>query len=526
MLRQVKTENGWVRGLPAADPRITSFKGIPFAAPPVGTLRWRAPRPATDWEGVRECFTFAPIAMQGKINPDPEHNLYDREWHVDPDIAMSEDCLYLNVWTPAKKADEKLPVYVWIYGGGLASGYTAEMEFDGERLARRGIVVITIAYRVNIFGFMAHPEITAENPDAPSNFGFFDQKAGIEWAKRNAAAFGGDADNITIGGQSMGGFSVAAQMASPLNKGLFHKAIMESGYWQFYYTPQRFGKYPLEEAEQVGIRFFQHVGVKDLAEARSIDPFDLFERAKGFHGAMGGGVGAVTDGVFLNDGVNAIIERGDGLSIPILLGNTGPEFHDLPAAKPGETIHFAPPAKTIEEFELCIRKVFGDKADEFISICSKNGDTIEEMMKTADFQSTELVAHVTSKLNEQLGNPYKLYYYIFNPFFPGWDNPGAFHSSDLWFFFETLAKCWRPFDGRYYDLARQMCNYWANFIKSGDPNGLDADGTPMPYWSELTSKSPYAMRFTEEGPTLDPEGPSEVIKFIVEDYTSKLNSTK
>ena len=211
MLRLAKTENGWVRGLPAADPRITSFKGIPFAAPPVGDLRWRPPQPAADWEGVRDCFTFAPIAMQNRITADPK-NLYDREWHVDPDIEMSEDCLYLNVWTPAKSADERLPVFVWIYGGGLASGYTAEMEFDGERLARRGIVVITIAYRVNYFGFMAHPEITAENPDAPANFGHLDQRAGIAWAKRNVAAFGGDPDNITVGGQSMGGFSVAAQI--------------------------------------------------------------------------------------------------------------------------------------------------------------------------------------------------------------------------------------------------------------------------------------------------------------------------
>ncbi|ANX00821.1 hypothetical protein CSTERLE_04105 [Thermoclostridium stercorarium subsp. leptospartum DSM 9219] len=148
MLRMVRVENGLVRGLPAADPRITSFKGIPFAAPPVGENRWKAPQPAKDWEGVLEAFEFAPISMQAKTALDP-NNIYTREWHVDPDIPMSEDCLYLNVWTPARNGDERLPVFVWFFGGGFQVGYTSEMEFDGERIARRGIVVVTVNYRLN-----------------------------------------------------------------------------------------------------------------------------------------------------------------------------------------------------------------------------------------------------------------------------------------------------------------------------------------------------------------------------------------
>jgi len=521
MLRIVKTENGTVRGLPATDPRITSFKGIPFAAPPVGKNRWRAPQPAENWEGIRDCFTFGPIAMQDPITADPEHNLYDREWHVDPEIAMGEDCLYLNVWTPAKTGDEKLPVFVWIYGGGLQSGYTAEMEFDGERIARRGIVVISIAYRVNIFGFMAHPEITAEAPDAPANFGHLDQVAGIAWAKRNAAAFGGDPENITIGGQSMGGYSVAALIASPKCKGLFQKAFMESGYWQFYYTPQHFGFNPLSDAEEVGKRFFEHIGVKNLEEARAMDPFELREKAKGFPGRVGG---TVTDMCFLPDDVNAIIERGEGLRIPIMLGNTGPEFHDFPVRdrQPGDRPFGAPAADTVEAFRKNIDKVFGDKAEDFMKVVSENGSDIESLMKTADIQSTELVAHITAACNKKLGNPYKLYYYRFDPFMPGWDNPGAFHSSDLWFFFESLAKCWRPFDGRYYDLARQMCNYLCNFMKNADPNGPDNDGAPMPVWTELTPETPYAMDFSENGSVPDTKGPSEVIRFMVEDHMEKI----
>jgi para-nitrobenzyl esterase len=163
MLRIAKTENGLVQGIPAADPRITSFKGIPFAAPPVGANRWRAPQPAENWDGVLKAYDFAPISMQAPIVIDPK-NIYTREWSVDPDIVMNEDCLYLNVWTPACSPDEKLPVFVWYFGGGLQVGHTAEMEFDGERIARRGIVVVTVNYRLNIFGFMCHPESPLNPP--------------------------------------------------------------------------------------------------------------------------------------------------------------------------------------------------------------------------------------------------------------------------------------------------------------------------------------------------------------------------
>ena len=160
-----------------ATPRITVYRGIPFAAPPVGKLRWCAPQPAANWAGVRDCLEFAPISMQGTPGENPDE-LYAREWHVDPQIPMDEDCLYLNIWTPAVTGDEKLPVFRVVFGGGFQCGYTAEMEFDGERLARRGMVVVTVNYRVNVFGFFAHPELTAEAPDAPANFGLLDQQAG------------------------------------------------------------------------------------------------------------------------------------------------------------------------------------------------------------------------------------------------------------------------------------------------------------------------------------------------------------
>ena len=227
MLRTVKTECGIVRGIEAADPRITAFKGVPFAAPPTGENRWRAPQPCKPWDGVLDCARFAPISMQD--TPGLGDGFYNREWHVDPQIPMSEDCLYLNIWTPAKSADEKLPVLVWYFGGGLQWGYTAEMEFDGERMARRGIVVVTVNYRLGVFGFLAHPELTSAQPDAPTNFGNLDQQAGLMWVRRNIAAFGGDPGRITIMGQSAGAMSVQQLCLSPLAKGLVAGAVMSSG---------------------------------------------------------------------------------------------------------------------------------------------------------------------------------------------------------------------------------------------------------------------------------------------------------
>ena len=193
MIREAKTENGWVRGIEAADPRITVFKGIPFAAPPIGENRWRAPQPAADWEGVRDASRFAPISMQSI--PGLGTDVYCKEWHVDPEIPMDEDCLYLNVWTSAKTVDEKQPVLVWYFGGGLQWGYPSEMEFDGERLAKRGVVVVTVNYRINCFGFLAHKDLTKEAPEAPTNFGNLDQQAGLRWVVRNIASFGGDPEH-------------------------------------------------------------------------------------------------------------------------------------------------------------------------------------------------------------------------------------------------------------------------------------------------------------------------------------------
>lgn len=483
MIRTAKTENGWVRGIEAADPRITAFKGIPFAAPPVGENRWRAPQPCENWEGVRDAYRFAPISVQD--TPGLGTDIYCREWHVDPDIDMGEDCLYLNVWTSAKSADEKQPVLVWFYGGGLQWGYPAEMEFDGERLARRGVVVVTVNYRINVFGFLSHPQISKEQPDAPANFGSLDQQAGIKWVIRNIAAFGGDPENITIAGQSAGGGSVLSQMACPDNKGLFQKAVIMSAMIRNPYMKAFIGiPKPLDEAEKLGQDFFEFLGVSTLEEARALDAFYIRDKYAKFAETYPRMANAI-DGKFCVGDPMVLLKEGKCADVTVMSGNTEDEFPNFFTAENEEDLK----AKAVE--------FFGEKADEFLKFPEVYAQESEGRYGVVNgIECT--IKGIFDGLTKS-GSKQNYYYYKFKPEIPGWDNPGTFHSVDLWFFFETLAKCWRPFVGKHYDLARQMCNYWANFIKTGDPNGQDADGSDMPKWLPYTDAQPAEMLFETEG---------------------------
>ena len=504
-IRQVKTENGWVRGIQAADPRITAYKGIPFAAPPTGENRWRAPQPCPDWEGVKDCFDFKPISMQD-VPPLDEKNVYTREWSVDPDLEMSEDCLYLNVWAPAHVHEDKLPVFVWYFGGGLQVGHPSEMEFDGERLARRGIIVVSVNYRLNAFGFLCHPEITAQQPDAPANFGNLDQQAGTRWVKRNIAAFGGDPDNITIGGQSAGGGSVMNQLTCPGNKGLFQRAIVESGVsGNVYPSKRQFGRLrKLKDAEQEGVRFFEFLGVKTLAEARAIDEKQLMRKIKEYHSFWG----TVQDDCFCTGDAMQLFMENKRVLCPVLWGRTSSEFF------------VAPEEETKEAFTEMCRDTFGEDADEFLSLLDAEHSSIEEIRAKASAPSIDLAIRAASAqcLRDHPEN--KLYYYVFDAEIPGWDNAGTFHSVDLWFFFETLAKCWRPFVGKHYDLARQMCSYWAYFIKNGDPNGMDATGEALPRWEAYTPENNACMVFGDKS-VLSTEKPDRKMEILIRAYLKK-----
>ena len=504
MLRKVTVETGVVEGIPAADPRITAFKGIPFAAPPVGELRWRAPQPAKPWGGVLRADRFGPIAMQEVPGEDPKA-FYSKEWHVDPDIPMSEDCLQLNVWTPAKTGNEKLPVMVWIYGGGLQCGYPAEMEFDGERIARRGVVLVSVNYRVNVFGFFAHPELTQAAGDEPcTNFGLLDQLAGIKWVGRNIEKFGGNPKNITIFGQSAGGGSTTAHVCSEMSAGCFQRAIIQSGGG---FAPGFNQDYrPLAQAEQTGCDFLKFLGVSGIEEARKIDAKTLYRKSVEFPVDLTKlpfpvKWSMVIDGKFLKEDPVRTILRSKRNPVDILMGNT---VHEFPSA---------PKAKTADELKAFARQRFGSDADTYLKLCGYPDADFETMRKKGTYNGFEIGNLIWARKNYELGCK-PIYYYRFNPEMPG-DSAGSFHSSELWFTFETLAKCWRPFRGKHYDLARMMCNYWTNFARSGDPNGLDADGTPMPEWQPFTKENERGMYFGDTA-HMDAEGCGKLEDFIFE----------
>ena len=464
MFRITNTEQGMVEGLPAADPRITVFKGIPFAAPPVGNLRWAPPQEPAKWDGVRQCFKYlaAPVQPGPEENP-REDDVYAKEWSVDTSLQLNEDCLYLNIWTPAKKTDEKLPVYFWIYGGGWQVGHASEMEFDGERIARRGIVVVTINYRVNLFGFTCHPEITAEYPEAPANFGLLDQHKALTWVYKNISNFGGDPEQITIGGQSAGGGSVINQLAYKKNKPMIKRAVVESG---MFINPfmTMFPSRSLADAEKIGQKFFEFCGVKNLKEARELSTEFLFKKWDEWGGFPKSVMtwGPVNDGSFICFNFFDAVEKGLIDVPPLLTGYTPDEFN------------FGP--------------IGSDKSEEINTV--------------------ELALRKLTNALEKNGNKNKNFLYRFDVPIPGWDNPGRFHSVDLWFFFETLAKCWRPFKGFHYDISRHMCNYLCNFIKTGDVNGLDSyncftcskesDWETLPKWEPFSISKNNFMIFEKE----------------------------
>lgn len=462
MLRTVWTALGPVEGIAAPEPEITVFRGIPFAAPPVGDLRWRAPQPAEPWAGTLIAHDFAPACAQP--TPGNSNEFYDREWGTDPALTLSEDCLYLNVWTPALRGggrqaqvsvEHPLPVMVWIHGGAYQTGCTAEKEFDGSALARRGVVVVSLAYRLNVFGFLTHEWLREESQtrqdDEPyANFGFLDQRVGIQWVYENIAAFGGDPENITIFGQSAGASSVLAQVCSPLNRGLFQRAIMQSGagLGMFNRRQQSF-----EDGHRTAERLFEALDVSSLDEARQVPTDELLAAAEALPVPPGSGRESdwsmmvnwvpCVDGRFITDQYARTVARGEQNEIEILLGNTTGEFMEP--------------------------------------------DADGTLLPAGEVGNLKLIAEwIRSGRNSP-------YYYRFDVAMPG-DDSGAFHSSDLWFSFGTLGTCWRPFVGWHYDLSRRMVAYWTNFAATGDPNGLDADGTPLPEWTRYSPLNDDAMR--------------------------------
>ncbi|MBK7131362.1 MAG: carboxylesterase family protein [Bacteroidales bacterium] len=483
---QVKVEQGIVQG--TIEDSLRVFKGIPFAAPPVGDLRWKAPQPAPKWDGIKITTEYAPAAFQGG----------------NPPSGKSEDCLYLNIWTPAKSGKEKVPVLVWIYGGGFSFGSTSDPVHNGEHLARKGVVLVSIAYRVGQLGFLAHPELSSENPNKVSgNYGLMDMIAGLEWIQKNIAVFGGDPERVTIFGESAGGIAVSMLCASPLAKGLFHGAISQSG---GSFGPTRLTTYPgenmktLQQAEQAGIEYAQKVGVATIADLRKIEP-DKLPMGMGMGGAW-----PIVDGVVIPDDQYLLYEAGKYNDIPILVGYNSDEGASFSREK------------TPEEYFEGVKTRYGKFADDLIKVYpaaeTSVPKTARDLARDAAFGwQTWIWARLQSKTGKS-----KVFYYYFDqhPDYPK-DSPrygfGSPHGQDVAYVFMQLDKSKPETTQSDFEISEAMGTYWTNFAKYGDPNGK---GVPM--WPAFSDANPEVM-YLGPTPHIGPVPSAESLK-VLDEYFS------
>jgi para-nitrobenzyl esterase len=454
----VKIDTGTVQG--KSDGTVRSFLGIPYAAPPVGDLRWKPPVAAAEWAGVREATEFGARCMQGPIYADM----------IFRDPGISEDCLTLNVWAPANDGKAKLPVMVWIHGGGFVAGGSSEPRQDGGKLAKRGVVLVSVNYRLGIFGFFVLPDLAAESGrDSAGNYGLLDQVAALEWVRRNIAAFGGDPGNVTIFGESAGSFSVSVLMASPVAKGLFHKAIGESG-GAFFSGGLPFKT--LAVSEQEGAKFAsESLGAKTVAELRAIPAQTLLDATLDRQGPQEPHYSSAPDidGYFLPKPVPAIFAAGQQNDAPLLAGwNKDEGSFDVVSAKE---------KPTPTSMKALAEKEFAGKAEQFLRLYPADTDA-HATRSMEDFAGDRFIAWSTWKWLEAQKTTGKqpVYRYRFDLELPA--DPkrepglGAFHSAEIEYVFGALdAKSWVAWRAEDRALSEQMQKYWVNFARSGDPNG-------------------------------------------------------
>jgi para-nitrobenzyl esterase len=477
---QTKIKNGVIEGSYDTKSGIQTFLGIPFAKPPVGLLRWKAPQPAENWAGVKETKKFGPRAMQAPI-------FGDMDFKSD---GISEDCLYLNVWTPAKRNTKDLPVLVYFYGGGFAAGDGSEPRYNGEAMSKKGIVVVTVNYRLGLFGFLAHPELTAETDYKGSgNYGLMDQAASLQWVKDNIAAFGGDPSKITIAGESAGSISVSYQMASPISKGLIAGAIGESGAG----IHPTLAPTPLAEAEKIGLEFVSNAGFKSIQELRalpSIDLYEIFLESKRF------GFPVTLDNHFLPKTLPEIFQAREQAMVPLLAGWN--------SAESGGNAFMQGKGYTTEAFIARVKETYPSDYEEVLSLHPHS--TPQEVERAAtDLASDRFISYSTWKWLDlhAKNSDQPVYRYLYSKLRPplrdqnlttglaggtmpstGPKSPepiGAPHACEIEYAMGNLhlvnVFAWTPDD---YKVSETMMNYFANFIKTGNPNGQN-----LPEWNKV-----------------------------------------
>ncbi len=481
----VKTANGLVEGTASADGKIRVYKGVPYAAPPVGDLRWKAPQPAADWSGVRKATDFGARCMQAPIYSDM----------IFRDKGPSEDCLYLNVWTPAANAEAKLPVMVWIYGGGFRAGASSEPRQDGEHLAAKGVVVVSMNYRLGVFGFFSHPDLAKETATGSAgNYGLMDQAAALGWVQRNIEAFGGDPEKVTIFGESAGSFSVSALLASPLTSGLFHRAVGESGA----YFGATLAARSLKDTEATDVKFAESIGASTLAALRAKPAAELLQAATAQKGER---FVPNVDGAFLPEDVYSIYAEGRQRHVPLLAGWNADEgsYHAI----------FGKEDVTVANYVARVHALYGDKAEEVLKAYPAANDD-QAKRAAQDLASDRFIGYSTWKWIEMQGatGASPVFRYHFEDAAPvaasnksadaAWR--GAYHSSEIEFVFGNLAYKdlpWRPEDRK---LSEQMSSYWTNFAKTGNPNSAE-----LPRWPAYEKSEGYQVMHLKANPQATPE---------------------
>ena len=454
----VGVSGGRVVGVVGNDRAVAVFKGLPFAAPPVGDLRWRAPKSVAAWKGVRKAEQFGNSCIQN-VASERKPWTYEFMSHT----PVSEDCLYLNVWTAAKSARDRRPVYVYIHGGANTEGSGAVPVYDGEGLAKKGIVVVTVNYRLGVFGFMAHPELTKESDvRASGNYALLDLVAALEWVKENIAAFGGDPARVTVGGQSAGASNTHALVASPLAKGLFRGAVAESGS-----SVRSMGARPLADGEQLGVKFAAAKGAKSLSEMRALSSEQLMAPV-----TPPIRFGAVVDGYFLKDA--GAIES----DVPTLTGCNKHEGGAVPHP------------------EAVTKPDYAEMTDEFVRLYGGNGND-------AAWDRARVSMYLWA-VNRSRTAKTQAFTYFWDHALPGpdVDKYGAFHTSEVPYFFDSLGKSDRDFVDMDRKIADRMSGYLVSFVTTGKPG-----------WASVGEKAAMTMELGDRNEMIPVAGSAEKLAF-------------
>ena len=483
----VKLDTGLVSGIPGTSADVRVYKGIPFAAPPVGNLRWKAPQPTAHWDGVRKADQFGPRCMQGG-GPGGQ--------------PMSEDCLYLNVWSPATSVPERRPVMVWSYGGAFTGGAGSTPGYDGEALARKGVIVVTYNYRLGPFGWLSHPELSKESGhNASGNYGLMDLTAALQWVHRNIKEFGGDPQRVTIFGESAGGGLVAAMVGSPEGKGLFQRAISESASW---IGTRIAPMMTLREAEDAGVKVAAALGAKSLADLRAV-PAEQLQKD-------GRGTPRMIDGWYIKEDLSTTFTRGRQKEVDVLLGSNKDE---------GTFAFFGLGKLNAQQFADQSRERFGDLADAFLKLYPAGSDAeahASELTAFRDDLTWQMRTWAALQARRASARAYVYYFTHEPPVAAGQPNRGASHTTEIPYVFNIPGRLWTDADRT---LADTMSSYWVNFATTGDPNGKG-----LPPWPQYHDK--IAGRAMVLGDKVEAESAPDAVRLAIYDavFAKELNAMK